>query len=653
MLFNFNNYRPVGTFGKTSTLAALLLSTSTIIYAQQSEPEAQLLPETTITAPADDTQEDFYNAATVTSRQHHDLIQSGKHDIVNVLQGEPGVSSGFVSRSYPMRLSIRGNSSALGMVTVDGIPLNGITNNQISLAPFAAESLESMAIVKGPSAYRYGNTALSGVIRLSTLDSKKTNAFLRLEGGSFGTLSETAGASITGDKGRATVTFNRDDIMTGTNISDPALGNHEKDSSYSTTAIGRYTLYPTDSLELNGTVLHINSRTDLDKFQNDPKLNLLGVADDTPSYGKLDTWLAQQTATLTLTPHWVSSLQVGLSQNAGKTSAALGLPMGGTLYLPYQATDRVLLANWRNQHSYSFGNEDNNKIALHWGGDIREESSVGTFFGDKINQHRTTVAGFTDVDMSLGDWTASAGIRLNHYNDAGTHPTYYMALGWKILPQLSVRGSAGVGYRPPAIIERATPVFGNPALKSESAVSGELGVDWKPSKTLSLSLTGFYSHYHNMIACLPEQPVITAVNAPKVDIQGMEMAWRYTPWSTLNLGTDYTYTDSRNADNDQNLINIPLHSARFFGDWQASKLPATLHLESIYSSGWQFNRSLPNTSMGEADSFRINAQLSYNVLKNTMLYVRGENLNNNRASLSPTFGTPGIAVYGGIKLSIF
>ncbi|WP_394754301.1 TonB-dependent receptor plug domain-containing protein [Crenothrix sp.] len=638
----------------------LLIISSPTAYAAQVAQQVETLPTLTITADAPFTEQDPYNTATLTRVPYKELIQSGKRDIAGILQGYTGVAAGSVSRGYPARLSIRGSAGALGMVTVDDIPLMGVTHNLINLAAFTSESLESMDIVRGPGAYRYANTALGGVIRLSTRDNKDTNAFFRMEGGSFDTISETAGASAAGNLGRATVTLNRDDILTGSNISDPALGNRENDGARSTMAIGRYTLYPTDNLELNGTLLYNKGHSDLDGYKYFPQLSFLGATDNTRAFASTDTWLAQQTAVLTVSPHWQSSLKLGLSQQALNVRLAIARPLGDTLYVPFEFTNRLLLANWRNQHDYEWGAGDSNRLSLHWGGAVQEETGDGSFIfnliqrqrSSPINHQRTTSTGFAGADFTLGQWSASAGVRVNHYNDFGTHPNYYFGLGWQVLPQLKLRGTAGVGFRVPSINEMWTPMLGNAQLKPERAVSGELGLDWQPLDKLSITLTGFYTRYHNLIASLPEIPVIAPINADRVRVQGLEMAWRYAILANASLGTDYTYTDSHNEQTGHNLINTPPHSARFFGDWQASQLPVTLHLEGIYTGGWQW-QTPQDTSVGVDDSFRVNLQMSYSIQQNAQVYIRGENLNNNRNPMIPTFGSPGVAVYGGIKLSLF
>lgn len=621
------------------------------------------LPDLTITGVGEDGPAAWANTAAVTTVSNQELNQSGKRDIASVLQGQAGVATNSVNRGFPARFSIRGSSSALGMVTMDGIPMFSANHNLVALAPFSAESIGSMEVIRGPMAYRYGNTALGGAVRLASRDAKTSNAFLKVEGGSFDTASETLGGSYAGNQGQATVTLNRDDIFTGTNISSPGLGNTEKDGFYSTSAIGRYTLFPTGRLKLDGTLLYANSKAKLDNFTFTPcpnpghvnkgatqayPCNWLGSVDSKNAFNQIDTWLAQQSAALTVSPHWLSTLQLGLSQSANDTLLQA---------VPFQFTNRLLLALWENQHDYSFGHHDGSKLSLRWGADIREETGDGQAvykgLGKRlIAQQRTTVAGFADVDLAIQQWQASAGVRFNRYNDLGTHPNYYLGLAWQALLRLKLHGSAGVGYRPPSINQMWMPVIGNPLLKPERVVSGELGGDWKLADNVKISLTGYISRYKNLIAYVPAQNPLNHVNSENVNIRGLEWELRYSPWQTLNLGIDYTYTDVRNTGPKQQLTNLPEHGARFFGTWQASQVPVSVYAEGVYTSGWQWQNS-PLTTVGVADRIRLNAQVNYQIRQNLTLYVRGENLNDDQTPINPSFGTQGVGVYVGARLVLF
>jgi vitamin B12 transporter len=641
---------------------SLFFSAATIAHTTQ---DVETLPAVTIVADAPVTTS-WEKNTTTTSLSHTAIGQSGKRDIASTLQGLPGIAASPVNRGFPTRLSIRGSTNALGMVMLDGIPLMSATHSLINLASYSADAIESIDIVRGPLAYRYGSGALGGVIRLTARDSIISNGFFRLEGGSFDTLSETLGASLVGNNGRGTLTLNRDDIFTGSNVSDPALGNTEKDNARNTNILGRYSLYPTDNLELNGTFMYSKGKAELDghtlhsaaltivpepNSHGEPPMvpsNWWSSVDGSHNFVQADTWLAQQTALLQLTPHWQSNLQLGFTEQASHVLQ---------FNTPFQLTSRLLLATWANQHDYSFYGT-HGRFGLRWGGDIRTESSIGdidyNFDGMStpahIDQQRTTVAGFMDIDLKYQQWDASLGIRLNHYNDWGSHPNYYMGLGWQPLQQLRLRANAGVGYRVPAINQLVTPFFGNQTLRPERAVTGELGFTWQQDKT-KLALTGYYSHYKDMIAFSPNQDLLLHTNLDKVDIYGLELEWRYAPWQNWQLGTDYTYTNAHDNLYHQSLIEVPEHNGRFFVGWQPQNLAIKLYAEGIYASGWQWQNT-PNSRIGVGDSFRINAQASYALNRHVSLYLRGENLSNDFTPALLTYGVPGIAVYGGVKFSL-
>jgi outer membrane receptor protein involved in Fe transport len=76
-------------------------------------------------------------------------------------------------------------------------------------------------------------------------------------------------------------------------------------------------------------------------------------------------------------------------------------------------------------------------------------------------------------------------------------------------------------------------------------------------------------------------------------------------------------------------------------------VPLTLWAEAIVrSSTWNdFENTLP---VGSA--LQINAAIRYAVSNHVELYLRGENLTNNRTTQLFSANAPGVAVYGGFKL---
>ncbi|MGZ8136438.1 MAG: hypothetical protein ACXW1W_04960, partial [Methylococcaceae bacterium] len=109
----------------------------------------------------------------------------------------------------------------------------------------------------------------------------------------------------------------------------------------------------------------------------------------------------------------------------------------------------------------------------------------------------------------------------------------------------------------------------------------------------------------------------------------------------------YTYNDSRDLNNDQSLPIRPDHNARIWGQQKLQQLPITLWAEAlIRSSTW--SDTAHTVSLGE--SVQVNASIRYALASKAELYLRGENLTDNRTPQFFSADMPGIAVYGGIKL---
>lgn len=111
-------------------------------------------------------------------------------------------------------------------------------------------------------------------------------------------------------------------------------------------------------------------------------------------------------------------------------------------------------------------------------------------------------------------------------------------------------------------------------------------------------------------------------------------------------GAAYTYNDSRNLDNRRRLPFQAPHSVRAWGEWRAPNLPLTLWVEGIY-------RSLSQNDLGNTldvdDAFHLNVHVNYRVMPRLDLYVRGENINNDKTPDIHSFDHASAVVYGGLS----
>lgn len=243
-------------------------------------------------------------------------------------------------------------------------------------------------------------------------------------------------------------------------------------------------------------------------------------------------------------------------------------------------------------------------------------------------------------------------MRADHYANLGTHPVYYLGLAWQATDHLRLRANGGEGYRVPSFHELFFPLVGNPNLRPERSRAIDAGIDLSLlEKRMQLSVTGFFNHYRDLITYGVDPSIGAAVlgSANRVHTYGLELEWTYLPWSNLTLGTNYTFTHSRDPDLKREVAALPQHQGLIFAEWQAQAWPLTWFAEGIYRSE-NFSDRLNTLKTG--DSFVINAQLSYRVSPQLELYARAENLTDNRTPQLFRFAVPGVTVIGGVKIAL-
>jgi outer membrane cobalamin receptor len=163
---------------------------------------------------------------------------------------------------------------------------------------------------------------------------------------------------------------------------------------------------------------------------------------------------------------------------------------------------------------------ENNHIDGSWQASLRRTVSVGSTSalllgleadGDSIRSSKLGVharnrgSGYVALDLkpAKSRWNLSVGLREEMFSGGLQSALAPHLAGSLRLPhEFKLRASGGYGFRIPTYTDlyySDPATAGNPDLKSESAWSGEAGMDWAPSSSLSVSATGFYSRQHNTI----------------------------------------------------------------------------------------------------------------------------------------------------------
>lgn len=116
---------------------------------------------------------------------------------------------------------------------------------------------------------------------------------------------------------------------------------------------------------------------------------------------------------------------------------------------------------------------------------------------------------------------------------------------------------------------------------------------------------------------------------------------------TLDTGINYTFSDSLDLTTNKRLPLRPQHTARVWGKQKLAHLPMTLWAEAVIrSAAWN---DTANT-IPLAESVQVNASIRYAISSKAEVYLRGENLTNNRSPQFYSTDMPGVAVYGGFQL---
>ncbi|MDD2761547.1 MAG: TonB-dependent receptor plug domain-containing protein, partial [Methylomonas sp.] len=257
----------------------------------------------------------YPQTASTTHLERDDLQRSGQRELTQVLRAIPGLTSTQGMKGGSSGLRLRGSTAGMGLVTIDGIPLYETQPSAISLDLFPAETFGSVDIVRGSAAMLNFGRSLGGNINLHSRDSDKSGAGLHLEGGSFGSLQETAYADWANAEHSLNLTAGRDDSFDGTHFGDPKQGNGERDDSHTHQLVMHLRNRLGERGDLDSSVYYINNDRAVDKLGlvrfPPPEFAIV----DDPGRSQQEIWLAQTTAGLDLHPNWRSELQLGYTQH--------------------------------------------------------------------------------------------------------------------------------------------------------------------------------------------------------------------------------------------------------------------------------------------------------------------------------------------------
>jgi iron complex outermembrane receptor protein len=243
-----------------------------------------------------------------------------------------------------------------------------------------------------------------------------------------------------------------------------------------------------------------------------------------------------------------------------------------------------------------------------------------------------------------------------------------IATSYQLTRDLVLRGAMYRAVRFPTLNELYRGFFsgniafnGNPGLKRETLVGGEIGADLSLfHKRVTVSLTPFYNDTDDLIIFVTQSPTVSQrQNAGEAVSQGIEMGSTVQIMRDLDLLMTYVFTDARIVSSQRNLLNgkrvpnVPEHQVTAAVTY-AHPWIGRVTLRGRYVSN-QYSDDLNQFPLDAYVAFDLSA--SRPIVTGVEAFVIVENISNEKylASRSGALGTLGapFQFFGGLRLSAF
>lgn len=600
-----------------------------------------VLPPVVVTANATDTPvSEVGSAVTVITGQ--ELQQQQIRLVSDVLREVPGVA---VSSTGPTgsltQVRIRGSEGNQTLVMIDGIVVNNpAASDEFDFGNLLAQEVERIEVLRGPQSALYGSDAVGGVINIVTRKGDgKPKMTLRAEGGS---LNSTNGlATVSGGTDTYNYLFSATGLYTG-NVSVAANGS-EKDPFSAGTLLAKGGFKPSEETEVSAVGRFTRSLFDGDGF-----VGGVGAVDDKSStltnqaFGRIQ---GQANLLDNTWQHVLGFSATGQDQEYRDKGTKTSTYTGTTAVIDYKtnyllATKAFLDA----RHTFTLGGDFTYNGVESWSAwseldkSNNEGSLVGQYQVTLLNALTLTGAVRQDFNEMFEDSTTGRFTGAYMFDQTGT----------------KVRGSYGTGVKNPTMFELygyTNGYQGNPNLKPEEAYGWDVGLD---QQIWGNRVLGDVTYFNQRITDLITGSGQTSINMPGTStINGVEVGLTVVPLDNLSIRGAYTYTHGEDSSGAELIRRAP-NIASLAINYAFLDNKANVNLSIQYTGeqkDWAYDANW-NKSVVTLDSYTlVNLAASYQVTEKAQIYGRVENLLNQDYEQVYTYGSPGIAAYGGVKVT--
>ncbi|MFM9943547.1 MAG: TonB-dependent receptor plug domain-containing protein [Hyphomicrobiaceae bacterium] len=577
----------------------------------------------------------------------------------DALRSLPGVTvnrgGGFGAQT---QVRIRGAEANHTLVLIDGIIANDTNNGAFDFSDLSADNIERIEVIRGPQSGLYGSNALGGVINIVTKGGRgPLEVTARTEAGSFGTFDYALRASGGNDKAWGSIAYHERHSQ-GFNV---APFGSEVDGATLKTLNIKGGVRIADGLVLDFVLRHSDKRGDRDT-EGGPVGSLAVQVDDPTKFGTKIFLGGLNLRWDTLDGRVTHVVRVNRNETRIQDLSPTFLTqnVSETLRYGYLGTVRFdTPALFRMTHAMTVLVEKE-----------FENFTPQSDFADSVTRDRSRLATALEYKGELGRFSFTGNIRRDDNDTFEDFTTWRTAASLR-LTEIGLRphASVGTGVKLPTMFENFGLIPGsftpNPLLQPEESKGWDAGVEltlW--SGRAIFDVTYFEQDLRNKINGFAPGPgfTFTAVNTPGISQRdGVEVSARVALTPVLLLSGAYTHlvaVDAAGLDE----VRRPRHSGRADVTYLFDNGRGTATLSALYNGAMDdsafrilgYFGPFPFTAAERVtlnDYWLINAAASYKVLPGVEVFGRVENLLNEKYQEIYGFGTPGIAGFGGVKLT--
>lgn len=537
-----------------------------------------------------------------------------------------GVSGGAAG-GINMR-GIAGGSGQM-MVLIDGHPqYQGIYGHPISDS-YQTLMAERVEVLRGPASMLYGSNAMGGVINIVTrrpVGGNSVHTNINVGAGSYGTLQAEVANQIRSGKFSSTIAaqYGRTD-------------NHRPRMGFE-----QYGGYLKLGYDFNN---HWNAYVDA----NITHFNASQPGSTASPLYDADQWITRGMVSAAVENHYGrSNGALSLYTNFGRHKIDDGTAdpakptqryfrskdalMGISLYESFQLFEgNRLTAGIDYQHIYGYAYYTSKETG----------ETLDTPNKQSGKSYRNEIAGYIEFRQDLTSWlTVDAGLRVDHHSITGTEWIPQGGIVIRPMESGELKAMVSKGFRNPTMREMYLYPPSNTDLKPERLMNYELAWSHRLGQ-FNYGLNLFYLKGDNMIQTMPVDGKPRNVNTGEIDNYGLEAEAAYRINPHWRLTTNHSLLHMKN-----HVLGAPQYKGFLGADFSQQRWNVVAGLQ--YINGLY-------TTIGDNEKkenfLLLNATVSYRLVNNLALWVRGENLLAQRYEINAGYPMPRATFMAGANIS--